>query len=488
MTVSLHDVSAVLAEMAPACTGGLIQKIQQPEPQTITVSLRQPQRTYVILMSAHPQHGRVHILHTAMPGAPTPPSFCQYCRARILGARVRRIVQTLGDRMIWLELNRQDTQLFLVAALTGRTANLFVLDSRATVLRSLKPETSPGRITGQPFTLSPIPPATDTSLAVQEHDPHRHAVHGTGFPVSQRIEESHRRAEQDDHLEKEHRRHIAGMRAAIQKLQRRIAKLTGDLDTVSPYREYGRFGELLKHQVGTLSKGQRHIRLIDYFDDAMPVLTLPLDPEKNGPANLEACFKKYRKYTGAQKHLVPRLEETQNTLATLQRTLHDWESGQATLPPENGIGERMMVQRHKTRQGTSTSQAAAACRRFCSHDGHAILVGNNANGNDILTFTVSKPDDLWLHASGASGAHVIVELRKNQQIPPETLKDAATLALWYSKARKSGKGDVLYAPRKYVRKPRGAKPGSVAVTRGKNIWITVDQARLERLGSAEVSE
>lgn len=488
MTVSLHDVSEVLAEMVPVCVGGLVQKIQQPSPHTIILALRRPQRSCSILISAHSQHGRVHMLHQTMPSAPIPPSFCQYCRAHLLGARVRRIVQTPGDRIVWLELNKHDTQFFLVAALTGRSANLFVLDSRAMVLRSLKPETVPGRIVGQPFTFSPVPLTTDTLQAVQEDGPCRHAVDETDFPVSQRIEETYRTAERDTHLEKERRQHIAGLRATVQQFRRRISKLTKDLDAVAPYREYGRFGELLKHQVNTLRKGQRDIRVIDYFDETLPVITLPLDPEKSGTANLATYFKKYRKYAGAQKHLVPRLEETKNGLVTLQRMLHEWESGQVTTLSENGTREHAIVQRHIPRQGMSTKPAATAYRRFCSHDGYAILVGNNASGNDVLTFTVSKPDDLWLHASGTSGAHVIVELPKRQQVPPETLKDAATLALFYSNGRKQGKGDILYAPRKYVRKPKGAKPGSVTVTRGKSVWIAVDQARLERLKSANGSE
>ena len=103
------------------------------------------------------------------------------------------------------------------------------------------------------------------------------------------------------------------------------------------------------------------------------------------------------------------------------------------------------------------------------------------NDNDELTFKVSKQDDMWLHARGTPGSHVIIELKKNKQVPSETLKDAASLALFYSDLRKSGKGEVIYALRKNVRKPKGAKPGSVTVTQEKTLWVYIDQIRLDRL-------
>jgi predicted ribosome quality control (RQC) complex YloA/Tae2 family protein len=109
------------------------------------------------------------------------------------------------------------------------------------------------------------------------------------------------------------------------------------------------------------------------------------------------------------------------------------------------------------------------------------LVGKTAKDNDHLTFKVGKPDDLWLHARGTPGSHVIVRLEKGQSIPHETLKDAATLTLWFSDLRKSGKGEVIYTLRKFVKKAKGQKPGVVQVTRDKSMWIECKDERLERL-------
>ena len=76
------------------------------------------------------------------------PSFCQYLRAHVSGAKIHRLAETPNDRIVWFELHKKETTLFLVLALTGRSANVFVLDSQTMVLRSLKPSR---QSVGQPF-------------------------------------------------------------------------------------------------------------------------------------------------------------------------------------------------------------------------------------------------------------------------------------------------------------------------------------------------
>lgn len=128
-------------------------------------------------------------------------------------------------------------------------------------------------------------------------------------------------------------------------------------------------------------------------------------------------------------------------------------------------------------------QSRGPFRRFVSSDGHLILVGRNARENDDLTFGLAKSEDLWLHARGTPGSHVVVRLDKGTDPPPETIRDAATLALLYSDLKKSGKGDVIYTRRKWVKKAKGQAPGAVTVTQEKSLYVTLDKPRLDALKS-----
>jgi predicted ribosome quality control (RQC) complex YloA/Tae2 family protein len=111
----------------------------------------------------------------------------------------------------------------------------------------------------------------------------------------------------------------------------------------------------------------------------------------------------------------------------------------------------------------------------------AIFVGRNAQENDELTFGLAKSDDLWLHARGTPGSHVVVRLGKGGEPPVETLRDAATLALLYSDLKKSGKGEVVYTRRKWVKKAKGQAPGAVTITQEKSLHVSLDKTRLDAL-------
>jgi predicted ribosome quality control (RQC) complex YloA/Tae2 family protein len=116
-----------------------------------------------------------------------------------------------------------------------------------------------------------------------------------------------------------------------------------------------------------------------------------------------------------------------------------------------------------------------------SVDGLPMFVGRNARENEELTFRLAKSDDLWLHARGAPGSHVVVRLAKGADPPPETLRDAATLALFYSDLKKSGKGEVIYTRRKWVKAAKKQAPGAVLVTHEQSIHVHLDRKRLDSL-------
>ncbi|MCK6512546.1 NFACT RNA binding domain-containing protein [Myxococcota bacterium] len=105
---------------------------------------------------------------------------------------------------------------------------------------------------------------------------------------------------------------------------------------------------------------------------------------------------------------------------------------------------------------------AESYRSYTSSDGWTILVGKNARDNDLLTFKIAKPHDFWLHIAPTSGSHVIVQNPDQcSRLPKTTLKEAAALAVFFSRSREGGRVDVHYTQRQYVQKARGAPAGQV---------------------------
>ncbi|HEX6133419.1 MAG TPA: NFACT RNA binding domain-containing protein [Longimicrobiales bacterium] len=100
-------------------------------------------------------------------------------------------------------------------------------------------------------------------------------------------------------------------------------------------------------------------------------------------------------------------------------------------------------------------------------DGFEILVGRSARDNDELTFRVARPRDLWLHASGHAGSHVVIRAPEGgEDIPRDVIDRAAAYAAWHSKARNArGKVEVHVCRAADVRKPHGAPAGTVELRR-----------------------
>lgn len=126
--------------------------------------------------------------------------------------------------------------------------------------------------------------------------------------------------------------------------------------------------------------------------------------------------------------------------------------------------------------------AAAPYRVYRSSGGLEIRVGRGARHNDVLTFHHASPDDVWLHARGAAGAHVVLRWTDRDQAPPQRdLHEAAVLAALHSRARTAGTVAVDWTRRKHVRKPRGAPRGAVTLTQARTLFVAPDEALEQQL-------
>lgn len=111
--------------------------------------------------------------------------------------------------------------------------------------------------------------------------------------------------------------------------------------------------------------------------------------------------------------------------------------------------------------------------RSYDKDGYQILVGKGARDNDELTFRVAEAHDLWLHAAGYAGSHVVIRNpERSASLPREVVECAAQLAAWHSKAREArGKIDVHLCRAADVSKPRGFAPGKVQLRRWESVKV-----------------
>jgi predicted ribosome quality control (RQC) complex YloA/Tae2 family protein len=480
MALTATEIGSIVQELAPALAEGWIQKISQPLPDTLILEIRVPGHTRRLLCSLRDETARIHLAHQPLPNPPTPPSFCQLLRARIQGARIDTIRHIAGDRIVRLDLTSRDGPVSLIAELFSRNADLLFLDGEGLTLASLRHNKDRVGLVYQAPTATSVRfsphevPASgpDTQPLVGDHR----------FPISSRLEAFYREREAELSHQAQARARESGLRKHLKKLLRGMAALRQDLEQAGRYEPYARYGELLKANLGLLKKGRNTVSVVDYYDERLPELTIPLDPTKGPQANMDAYFAKYRKFVSAQREISPRLASIETEVQQTQAELEAIKQGTWQPPSTEGRSSSRVTPAPR-RNRAAAVESRGPFRRFISSDGHPILVGRNARENDDLTFGLAKSDDLWLHARGTPGSHVVVRLDKGTEPPQETIRDAATLALLYSDLKKCGKGDVIYTRRKWVKKAKGQAPGAVTVTQEKSIYVTLDKPRLDALKS-----
>ena len=124
------------------------------------------------------------------------------------------------------------------------------------------------------------------------------------------------------------------------------------------------------------------------------------------------------------------------------------------------------------RSASKRNKFTIAPRRYSTSEGWTVLVGRDDRENDILTHRVAAQDDVWFHAHGCPGSHVVLRREGRKDEPSKhALQEAAGVAAYWSKARGAKTVPVNYTLVKYVRKPKGATPGLVVIEREKTLFV-----------------
>jgi len=214
--------------------------------------------------------------------------------------------------------------------------------------------------------------------------------------------------------------------------------------------------------------------LIDYFSDDAAPIEIELDDAVSLQEESQRRFALYQRSKRAVGQVASRIDAVKKELRELQAKQESLEQA-LSEPPAIAAGLSSSSKPASADKSEKTKRIPGT-RRYVSSDGFEILIGRTSKDNDHLTLKIAKPNDLWLHAGDYGGSHVVVRNSTRKEVPPRTLIEAAQLAAWFSHAKKDPKVDVHYTERKFVSKPKGAKPGLVRLQRFKNITVAPREA------------
>lgn len=495
-------IGEVLEELRPALAGRPWGKVFQLSTNTLAVDFRTGDGRY-LLLSADPARPRLYLVARTMRelerASLSPSQFALFLRKALGGATLRALAKDEGERVVRFNFSVPDalgaeSEATLVAQLTGRSSNLFLLDERGRVRMSLRPARGAGQTEGEVYSPPERSPAAPPRAVETKAGRAGADVPREGFSsLSEALDSYHLRQEAGRAFDARAGAAAARLRQQIANQRKLRDNLRRDLAGHGDAEEHKRAGDLLLANIGTAVREGGRVRLTDFYAEDTPTVELEVDENRTLQEEAARRFARYGKAKRAAREIAERLELVEPELDALEARRAELEkivaardeaalaafAGEKTVEKARG-GRPASAAREKGSRKAS-AEKGRTLRRYRSSDGYEVVVGRGARENDELTFRVARSYDTWMHAADYPGSHVVVRARgKDDAIPHRTLVEAARLAAHFSRAGKDAKVAVNYTQRKFVSKPRGAAPGLVYLSSFRTLLVEPGE-EIERL-------
>ncbi len=519
-------IAASLREVQPAVEGGFVRSVYQPARSTLVLHVYASGNRRILLS---PRSAAIHLTELSLPNPAKPSPFVMLLRRHLRGGKIVSARQRGWDRVVTLDVERRDgrtTRTYRLAAeLTGVRGNLYLLeDGKVLGSAHLDRKNRPG---GMYVSLRPqdkLDPPKVSAEEIGEILCSQNPVHGLTRTI-----DGIGRATAEDLLRGLDER--AGGKQRARAVLASLREILACIETPSPrvVAEQGRatfyplpppaepartFGEALDAVLETPTEGSeaeasalgsdlrramaRRTRTLeklrDWLDEAEEADRLQwlgdlvmihhaaiepkaeeavlIDPETENEEkvrlvprlsaieNAQRLYERAKRLRRGRPHVTSRIERLEREIERLAAAIDAHEDGRA-------VGKEALALLPRGIPHATPSKREARGIRF---EGFTILIGRNAAENDKL-LRDAAPDDLWLHAKGFAGSHVVIRRGGRREIPDAVVERAAKLAARHSKADGERRVEVLVAEAKHVRKPRGAAPGLVNVSKGDTLTV-----------------
>ncbi|GHV85801.1 hypothetical protein AGMMS50230_14090 [Spirochaetia bacterium] len=492
MSLNWKEINLVLQELK--LEGMQIQKVYQSTYDVLALQVYgkrletagQTAEAHLILISLSPLACRIHETFRAAPKSEKPLRFAEFLKSRIVNGRIEEAVQLGDNRIVRITLRRGENCLFLYIRLWSNAANVIVTGEDGIILDAMKrlpkrgetgggvyrPELQleaekarPG--TGKVYEVRELPGEGSFNSRVDEW----YAEHGGRLSLEELREEAKR------NIGKNRNR----LEAALLKLREKEADYAGG----ERFREYG---DLILSNSASIPAEAVWLETENCAAETAAMnrggtIRIELDPRKSPAKNAEAYYEKYRKAKSGLGDIRKEISSGERELELLA------EAEERLLGETNPL--RLEALLKKTHRGILPDAAKKTGRKVpvglsFADGGWLILVGRDAAENDELLRRHVKGNDLWLHVRDWAGSYVFIKNKAGKTVPLEILLDAGSLALFYSKGRNNGRGDLYYTQVKYLRRVKNGPKGLVIPAQEKNLSVILDEGRLKRLEGTRI--
>jgi len=240
-------------------------------------------------------------------------------------------------------------------------------------------------------------------------------------------------------------------RLVIRNMKKRMVRLRKRVLKPAEIESLRVTGDLILANLNKIRKGVSSVQVFNPY--AQSDMEIKLDPHLSPQDNAQQYFRRYKKEKRGQPKLKQQL---------------------AALIKEAEILEKMpQVEPSKRIKTAQKAAVKEPFHKFVLDSGSVVLVGKNAQANDELTFKCARPGDYFFHTRGFEGAHTLLQpkIPKGQRPSKDEVRVAAAIAAFFSKAKKQKNVAVSYTQRKYLKKNKKGRPGSVILMREEVVFV-----------------
>ncbi|MDQ4123362.1 MAG: NFACT family protein [Acidobacteriota bacterium] len=491
-----ETLQAVVDEILPILVGKRIGKIFQLGSNQLAIDFRPGDGRYLFLNFEPSLIPRLYLIRRRVreleKESEQSGNFLLFARKRLSDGQLTSISKDAEDRIVRFDFlvedeNVETVQKFkLVAQLTGKAANLFLLGAENRILERLRETHGEGQETGQIYQQPqfevrfqpPIKTSLLETVSEIELKPSDFPLFPPS-PLSERLDTYFSKIEKEREFDSAARAASARLRQGVAKKEKLLQRLEQDLRAHGEPEMLKRRGDLLLANLYTAQRAGNRVVVIDYFDENAPEIEIEADENLSLQQAAEKYFARYSKARNAAQELTARIEHLKSETESMKFQISDLEiiivgrdeTALGEFIEKNKLTSSKQAPKNEKPKSKKEPEIGSGVRRYRSSDGLEILVGRAAKDNDYLTFRVAKSLDWWMHAADYPGSHVVVRNPSKGELPTKTLIEAAELAAKFSQAREDTKVAVNYTQRKFVSKPKQAAPGLVRLSSFRTILV-----------------
>jgi predicted ribosome quality control (RQC) complex YloA/Tae2 family protein len=467
MSLNWKEINLVLSELD--LPGLQIQKAVQSAFDVLALRLYGRGTGKTLLFCLRAGAVRLHETYRAVPKSDKPLRFAEFLSSRIVNGRIESAEQ-LGDNRIVRIVIRQGARRYrLYARLWSNAANIIITDEDGIILDAMRRLPRRGEKCGgryapedgqaadsaeRGYEIRDFPGQEEKSF--NENIDSWYAEHGGALSLENLREQARKNCEGS----------LGRLAASLEKLKLKAAEFSA----AGRLKEYG---DIILANPGSIGDGDEWLEAEDFYHGGK--IRIKLDPKKSPASQAEAYYEQFHKAKSGEGEVRAEIEAGEREMAALEAKLA------RLLEEANPLVLQKLLKRGGTGFGPSVDTGKKRPGLSFRRGDWLIMVGRDAAENDELLRHHVKGNDLWLHVRDRPGSYVFIKQRSGKTVPLDILLDAGNLALFYSRGRNSGEGDLFYTPVKYLRRVKNGKKGLVIPSQEKNLHIKADAKRLAEL-------